>query len=117
MDKKEYLKQYYLENKVLIKTRGRENYLLKKNEYDKKVKDRRVKNKLKAIAYLGGICKHCTLVYHPSIFEFHHVNPEEKEIKISLLLQSGWDKLKKELDKCILLCANCHNYHHYNTVY
>lgn len=39
--------------------------------------------------------------------EFHHKN-KDKEFKISDLRLSTWNKIKKELDKCDLLCSNCH---------
>ena len=41
--------------------------------------------------------------------EFHHLNPNEKDFIISdrnLILD--WNIIKKELDKCELVCANCH---------
>jgi len=40
--------------------------------------------------------------------EFHHLDPKEKEIKISDNTTHTWEKLVKELDKCVLLCSNCH---------
>ena len=39
---------------------------------------------------------------------FHHRNPEEKEGTVGQMLDWSWDKLKAELDKCDLLCSNCH---------
>lgn len=44
--------------------------------------------------------------------DFHHVNPDEKEGEISHLIDSP-NKLKIELEKCIVLCANCHRDIHY----
>ena len=41
--------------------------------------------------------------------DFHHINPEEKDFMLSdrnLILD--WNEIKKELDKCILVCSNCH---------
>lgn len=39
--------------------------------------------------------------------DFHHVNPNEKEGSVSHMIQAP-NKLKLELEKCIVLCANCH---------
>jgi hypothetical protein len=39
---------------------------------------------------------------------FHHTNKDEKEFGVSQILDWSWKKLKSELDKCILLCFNCH---------
>ena len=40
--------------------------------------------------------------------EFHHLNPEEKDFGISKTLTRSMDSLRKEVDKCILVCSNCH---------
>lgn len=42
--------------------------------------------------------------------EFHHLDPTEKEFEISD--RRSWEALTAELDKCILLCANCHREYH-----
>ncbi len=46
----------------------------------------------------------------PIVLEFDHLNPEEKEATISVMSSSGisWERVKKEIDKCQILCANCH---------
>jgi hypothetical protein len=52
---------------------------------------------------------------HPAALDFHHEDPSKKEAHIHRLLQNGLSsKLKKELEKCIVLCSNCHRIHHYN---
>jgi len=65
-----------------------------------------------AINYLGGVCIDCKQPYHPAVYQFHHIDPQTKDF--------SWDKgrlrslssVKKELDKCVLLCANCHAIRH-----
>ncbi len=47
-----------------------------------------------------------------SVYDFHHSNPNEKEFRISQRLRRSWKELKKELDKCKLVCANCHRIIH-----
>ena len=64
--------------------------------------------KVKAIDYLGGKCYNCDVVGVPAIYDFHHKNPQEKNFSWGAKRTSNWDNLKKELDKCILLCSNCH---------
>lgn len=64
--------------------------------------------KLKGIEYLGGKCERCNLTGVPAIFDFHHRNPKEKEFGWSSVRTSNWERFKKELDKCMLLCSNCH---------
>jgi hypothetical protein len=70
--------------------------------------------KIKAIKYLGGKCNMCsdTDVRH---LIFHHRNPDEKDITIKELLSgTTWERLVKEINKCELLCHNCHNEYHFN---
>ena len=41
--------------------------------------------------------------------EFHHLDPSQKDFGISSKgYTRSWDKVKEELDKCILVCSNCH---------
>lgn len=67
----------------------------------------RQKQKKKAIEYKGGKCELCG--YNKSVWAlcFHHININEKEFNISQVTYK-WTKLKPELDKCMLLCMNCH---------
>lgn len=75
---------------------------------------RRKKMKVMALEYKGGSCEKCGYNSCSSALEFHHEDPEFKEFGIC---ESGntrsWEKLKNELDKCVLLCANCHREAHY----
>jgi hypothetical protein len=59
-----------------------------------------------AIIYLGGECKLCG---SQEDLEFDHKNPSEKEYEIAKLLLRNRDKLYPELDKCQLLCKECHD--------
>ncbi len=47
---------------------------------------------------------------NPVVLQFHHINPKEKEINPSKMCKQGWglDRVQKELDKCKVMCANCH---------
>ncbi len=51
---------------------------------------------------------------HPASIDFHH-KTGEKEHSISKLVAEGYsvERIKKELDKCIVLCANCHRKEHF----
>jgi len=75
--------------------------------------------KIKSINYLGEKCNSC---FNNNIFhlEFHHNDPILKDAEINTFLQgkgghsSKWSSIKTELDKCILLCRNCHAIKHEN---
>jgi len=64
--------------------------------------------------YAGSACQHCGIsdVNRPEIYEFHHINPAEKEYQIAGLMRCKWERLIAEADKCIMLCANCHKTEH-----
>lgn len=63
--------------------------------------------KLKAIEYKGGKCSICGYCRCARALEFHHIDPETKDFAISAKSVS-WETIVKELDKCILVCSNCH---------
>lgn len=78
-----------------------------------RVKRHRRNMKLKAIEYKGGKCERCG--YDKSVYAltFHHKDPNEKDFGIGG--DGGtkaWEKIRIELDKCVLLCANCHAEEH-----
>jgi predicted nucleic-acid-binding Zn-ribbon protein len=51
---------------------------------------------------------------HSAALDFHHEDPTKKEANIHRLLSNGqYAKLREELKKCVVLCANCHRIHHY----
>lgn len=76
--------------------------------------DHSIRIKKQCIDYKGGKCEKCG--YHKSIaaLEFHHLDPSKKDFGISKK-RVKWETLKLELDKCILLCANCHREVHSGT--
>lgn len=64
--------------------------------------------KIKCIEYKGGKCISCDYKTYAGALEFHHLDSEEKEFEISNRKNYNFEPVKKELDKCILFCANCH---------
>lgn len=68
--------------------------------------------KLDAIQTLGGRCHDCKQSFHYSVYDFHHLDPSQKDMdwnKMRLVTQTTLDS---ELSKCILLCSNCHRIRH-----
>lgn len=79
-------------------------------EYLKKAVDkRRKKIKQMAIDYKGGKCKICGYNRYPGALEFHHIDENGKDFRLSVKgLTRSWERTGQELDKCILVCSNCH---------
>lgn len=75
----------------------------------KAVSKRRRKVKEKAIAYMGGRCQICSYDRYQGALDFHHIDPSTKSFGIGSYGHSrSWERVKEELAKCILVCANCH---------
>jgi 5-methylcytosine-specific restriction endonuclease McrA len=73
------------------------------------------KAKIKAIEYKGSKCLVCGYNKSVRALQFHHLDPIQKDFGISGNTKS-FEKLKPELDKCVLLCANCHAEVHDNLI-
>ncbi len=76
--------------------------------FNRRTWERVQRNKEKAVRHKGGKCIRCG--YSKSIWalEFHHRNRDEKNRKISRLLLNKWEIILEEIEKCDLVCANCH---------
>lgn len=93
---KEWKKQYVRENKERL-------YL------DAEIRKLRVNEWL--INHKSSLeCETCG-ENHPACLEFHHVNPDEKEHEISKMVARGFSMkaILREIEKCKILCANCHH--------
>ena len=76
------------------------------------VKKSRQKTRDKAYEYLGGCCKICGYNKYKEALDFHHLDPSKKEFSLGSGDTISWERTQKELDKCVLLCANCHRETH-----
>jgi hypothetical protein len=69
----------------------------------------RKRMKERAVKYKGGKCSRCGYDKCIRALEFHHRDPSLKEFDINGRGSSiEWGRLQNELDKCDILCANCH---------
>ena len=92
-DKKRYEDNisYFKENREAVKKKNREWY----NEYKKTLS-----------------CEKCG-EDRWYLLDFHHINPNEKELAIASAISTSIDAVKKEIEKCIPLCSNCHREFHF----
>lgn len=80
----------------------------------KKSAERARNFKRDCVQYKGGKCENCGYDKCNGALDFHHKDPTQKDFTIAYQKnRSINDKIKKELDKCSLLCANCHREEHY----
>lgn len=98
--KREYERNWY-------KTIGAE----KRKAANKKWEDKQVENYKEFKKTLK--CSRCEET-HPACLQFHHLDPNTKDGDISVMMRRvSLKKLKEEIEKCIILCANCHVKEHY----
>lgn len=100
-----------------IRDRAKARYWQNADSLRIKSAEYQMKNKVRAINYLGGKCSVCGFD-HPSALQFHHRDPTMKAFSItskelSTPKKRPWDTvIIPELDKCDLLCSNCHFLEH-----
>lgn len=119
--------EYYKKNKEKILAQTKDYYQRNKEErlvYQKqyrqnnkvwraeKAKAKRQSRLLEAIQLLGGECSDCSTEYDPCQYDFHHLDPKEKEFTIGENMLVGKVRFFNEISKCVLLCANCHRLRH-----
>jgi 5-methylcytosine-specific restriction endonuclease McrA len=85
----------------------RRRYVDRREYLIKAVTKRRKKMRQMAIDYKGGVCSRCNYSKCPEALEFHHISDKAFGVSANGITRS-WTKTQIELDKCILLCANCH---------
>ena len=98
-------RSYCSENCTIL---GRREYQKSRNYNYEQVKEWRVLVKKKAVEYKGGKCQICGYDKCMRSLDFHHLDPTQKDFAISTFKNKKIEKLKTELDKCILVCSNCH---------
>ena len=78
--------------------------------------ERQRRFKQKCVEYKGGKCERCGYNKYYGVLEFHHKDSNEKDFAISKARLTAFNEnVKKELDKCLCLCANCHREEHART--
>jgi hypothetical protein len=79
-----------------------------KNCWNKKT-TKRTKDNVKTLKdEFGGKCSICGYDKCMDALQFHHLDPTEKEYALGTRRQFNLDFLRKEMAKCVLVCANCH---------
>jgi len=82
-----------------------------------RVSNKRRDYKKMGIEYKGGKCIICNYSKCARALHFHHIDPAEKDFGVANKgYTRSWEKMKIELDKCVLLCSNCHAEVHENLI-
>jgi len=99
---KSWFKQYRKDNKENISKRTKANYIKNKLEWINLIS---LKKEIK--------CSMCGYDKAWAALEFHHLDPTIKKFTIHSMVNSvpteeRWEKMQIELDKCVVICSNCH---------
>ena len=127
-----YLKKQYKlnRNERLVKQKeyhfkNRDRELIRMKEYSKKIgrekqnEDMRrfmAKKRQQLVELKNVPCFDCGLKFHPAAMDFDHREGEIKSFNLGRL--SNWNKktLMIEVEKCDIVCANCHRIRTYNRI-
>lgn len=133
-EKTEYDRLRYQNRKDLMREQHRADYIKNKEKYKerarnwakqfpdkakssfKKSRKARVGLARQFVIFVKSYsnCQKCGF-NHPAALHFHHIKPQEKNVDITKMSYGGYSiqSIKKEMKKCIILCANCHAIHHF----
>lgn len=70
----------------------------------------------RVVEYMGGKCCVCGYSRCARALHCHHVEPENKSFGIADGQPRPWRVVKTEMEKCILVCANCHTEIHHGLI-
>lgn len=97
--RKQYKYQWYLDNKESVHLRGRRDKH-KKRMFVAKIKD--------------VPCMDCGQKYPFYVMDLDHRDPTNKIQNVGKLINQSWEKILLEIDKCDVVCSNCHRIRTYN---
>lgn len=96
----------------------REHYLANKAKYIKKAHTRKVAERMKIAEKIAQIksvpCTDCGKTFHHCAMDFDHVENNKVANVSRLALDSTWERVKQEIDKCEVVCSNCHRIRTWN---
>jgi len=74
--------------------------------------NRRRKKRDIAINHLGNKCIDCGITYPAAVYDFHHLGNKKDCVATMIRNNLKVETILEEVDKCVLLCANCHRIRH-----
>jgi hypothetical protein len=80
-----------------------------------RTKDRRNKNRtyIRDYKLANSVCTDCGISYPPHVLDFDHLSDKSFQIGGNAHKNVGLDKIKQEIEKCEIVCSNCHRHRTY----
>lgn len=108
-------REYAAKNRETALARATSYYQQNTEHVKKYQATRRKEAKAKVAELLGSICQRCGFE-HLAALDFHHIDPTLKEFRLSDAIvrtkKYTWEQIVAEVEKCELLCKNCHAIEH-----
>jgi hypothetical protein len=87
----------------------RKHYENNKGQYLERNKKRKAEMRDDLNKVIDVPCMDCGVKYPPYVMDLDHRNPQDKVDVIARLITNGsWEKFLAEIDKCDIVCSNCH---------
>ena len=90
------------------------HYLANKEKYAEANRRARAKRFAEIEKFKRQPCVDCKTSYHPCVMQFDHVNGDKVNDIRWMVRNSSWQDVLDEIEKCELVCANCHALRTYN---
>lgn len=96
--------------KVCARERSRANYHKNKDNFIRQKKERDKLIDSLILERKDRPCMDCGIRYPPYVMDFDHRDPSDKDYGVCQMRRRhmGIDKIKREMDKCDVVCSNCH---------
>lgn len=99
-------------SRVLARSRYQRN---KKSEIER-IGLRKIEIRERLAEYKKGLkclkCPEC----EPCCLDFHHSDEKEFTIATAVVKGYSWDRIREEIEKCVVLCSNCHRKVHHGVL-
>ena len=114
---KERCRDYYHRTKEERKKVHGAYYRKNSDAYKKRAVERKRNLRVRVSKLKEGPCGDCGGTFNPVCMDFDHRDPTKKDNNVSHGVSRGWgwDRIKKEIEKCDLVCANCHRVRTFKT--
>ena len=113
---RESYRKYHQQHREERNAKSRKYHQEHKDEINRRHRQDQQERKQKFLEWKKQFqCEKCG-ESHPVCLDFHHINGADKIVSVGKMKSNSEEKIKEELKKCVVLCANCHRKLHFAPV-